>query len=53
MTNNPLKISGLRENGITVVARIEHIEGRGVLNQNYLATKAKRMGHILPYILNE
>ncbi len=46
MTNNPLKINGLKDNGITVVDRIEHIQGRGVLNQNYLATKAKRMGHI-------
>ncbi|MFL2985005.1 MAG: GTP cyclohydrolase II [Candidatus Poseidoniaceae archaeon] len=53
MTNNPLKINGLRENGIMVVSRIEHIEGRGVLNQNYLATKAKRMGHILPFVFNE
>lgn len=53
MTNNPLKINGLRENGIMVVSRIEHIEGRGVLNQNYLATKAKRMGHILPFVTNE
>ena len=53
MTNNPLKINGLRDNGIMVVSRIEHIEGRGVLNQNYLVTKAKRMGHILPFVTNE
>tara|TARA_B110000444_G_scaffold261232_1_gene311973 strand:- start:9671 stop:10288 length:618 start_codon:yes stop_codon:yes gene_type:complete len=53
MTNNPLKIKGLQDNGITVVNRIEHIQGRGVLNQNYLSTKAKRMGHILPFIFNE
>jgi GTP cyclohydrolase II len=53
MTNNPLKINGLRENGIIVEDRIEHIQGRGVLNQKYLATKAKRMGHILPFVFNE
>jgi GTP cyclohydrolase II len=53
MTNNPLKINGLIENGIEVVTRIEHIKGRGALNENYLATKAKRMGHILPFVLNE
>jgi len=53
MTNNPLKINGLRENGITVEDRIEHIQGRGILNQKYLATKAKRMGHILPFVFNE
>ncbi|RPG72611.1 MAG: GTP cyclohydrolase II [Euryarchaeota archaeon TMED248] len=53
LTNNPLKIQGLLDNGIAVVNRIEHIEGRGVFNQNYLATKAKRMGHILPFVFNE
>ena len=53
MTNNPLKIEGLADNGITIVNRLEHIEGRGIFNQNYLATKAKRMGHILPFVFNE
>ena len=53
MTNNPLKIQGLLDNGISVVNRIEHIEGIGQFNQNYLSTKAKRMGHILPFVFNE
>ncbi|MBR95678.1 MAG: GTP cyclohydrolase II [Euryarchaeota archaeon] len=53
MTNNPLKIQGLLDNGISVVNRIEHIEGMGKFNHNYLATKAKRMGHILPFVFNE
>ena len=53
MTNNPLKIQGLLDNGITVVNRIEHIEGIGEFNNNYLATKANRMGHILPFVFNE
>ena len=47
MTNNPLKIHGLRENGIEVVKRVEHITGVSIENLNYLSTKGKRMGHIL------
>lgn len=47
MTNNPQKISALRELGIQVVER-EPIEfGRNRYNQNYLATKACKMGHLL------
>ncbi len=53
MTNNPLKIQGLLDNDIAVVNRIEHIEGIGQFNQNYLSTKAMRMGHILPFVFNE
>ena len=53
MTNNPLKIQGLLDNGISVVNRIEHIEGIGEFNNNYLITKANRMGHILPFVFNE
>ena len=53
MTNNPLKVNGLRDNGIKIADRIEHIQGRGVLNKDYLMTKAKRMGHILPFVFNE
>jgi len=53
MTNNPLKIKGMIENGISIENRIEHIEGLGTHNEGYLLTKAKRMGHILPFVLNE
>ena len=53
MTNNPLKIKGMVENGISIENRIEHIEGRGTHNEGYLLTKAKRMGHILPFVFNE
>ncbi|MEC7177729.1 MAG: GTP cyclohydrolase II [Candidatus Thermoplasmatota archaeon] len=53
MTNNPLKIKGMIENGISIENRIEHIEGRGSHNEGYLLTKAKRMGHILPFVFNE
>ena len=47
MTNNPLKIKGLRDNGIEVDRRVEHITGVSLENINYLSTKGKRMGHIL------
>ena len=47
MTNNPLKIQGLRNNGIHVERRIEHISGVSLENIHYLSTKGKRMGHIL------
>ena len=53
MTNNPLKVQGLKDNGIKIANRLEHIQGRGILTKNYLATKAKRMGHILPFVFNE
>ena len=47
MTNNPMKIQGLRNNGIEVDRRVEHISGVSIENINYLSTKGKRMGHIL------
>ena len=47
MTNNPLKIQGLRNHGIHVEKRIEHISGVSLENIQYLSTKGKRMGHIL------
>ncbi len=48
MTNNPLKVEGLRTNGITVEERLPHITGRCKTNSHYLSTKAKRMGHLIP-----
>ena len=53
MTNNPLKIKGMVENGISIETRISHVEGIGSFNEGYLSTKAKRMGHILPFVFNE
>ena len=47
MTNNPLKIQGLEDNGIEVEERISHISGVSVENLGYLKTKRERMGHIL------
>ncbi|CAI8192455.1 MAG: GTP cyclohydrolase-2 [Methanobacteriota archaeon] len=49
MTNNPLKFQGLVENGIEVVQRIEHIDGVGPYNREYLSTKAARMGHLIEF----
>tara|TARA_B110000305_G_C19395000_1_gene616967 strand:- start:975 stop:1610 length:636 start_codon:yes stop_codon:yes gene_type:complete len=48
MTNNPLKVHGLRSNGIAVHERLPHIAGRCELNDHYLSTKKKRMGHLIP-----
>ena len=47
MTNNPLKVRGLANNGIQVVQRKSHITGISPINQRYLDTKRHRMGHIL------
>ena len=48
MTNNPLKVEGLRMNGIEVEERLPHITGRCQTNKYYLSTKAQRMGHLIP-----
>ena len=47
MTNNPLKIRGLREKGIVVRQRVQHQSGVGPRNMGYLSTKRHRMGHLL------
>jgi GTP cyclohydrolase II len=47
MTNNPLKIKGLIDNGINVEQRLEHVAGISNFNSQYLATKGARMGHLL------
>ena len=47
MTNNPLKVKGLRDNGIEVSDRVSHITGLCESNRDYLNTKKMRMGHLL------
>ena len=47
MTNNPRKVDGLRENGIEVVERIAAKAPLNEHNAEYLAVKAKKMGHAL------
>ncbi len=47
MTNNPLKIKGLVDNGIEVSDRVSHITGLSNENKEYLKTKSSRMGHLI------
>lgn len=49
MTNNPLKIEGLKEHGINVLDRVSHEIVAIGENDDYLHTKAERMGHILSF----
>lgn len=47
MTNNPLKISALQDEGIKVVARVPLEIAVNAENKGYMITKAKRMDHLL------
>ena len=47
MTNNPKKMEGLRAHGVTVTARVPIAMEPNPHNADYLAVKAKRMGHAL------
>ena len=47
MTNNPRKIDALKTLDIDV-ERIEHIASGTQFNARYLATKASKLGHLLP-----
>ena len=47
MTNNPLKVKGLTDNGIEVSDRVSHESGLCESNRDYLRTKKDRMGHLL------
>ena len=47
MTNNPLKVKGLRDNGIEVSDRVSHITGLCESYRDFLSTKKMRMGHLL------
>ncbi|WP_064076992.1 bifunctional 3,4-dihydroxy-2-butanone-4-phosphate synthase/GTP cyclohydrolase II [Prescottella equi] len=48
LTNNPAKIAGLEENGITVADRVPLHVGFAPANVRYLETKRRSMGHLLP-----
>ena len=48
MTNNPLKVNGLKNGGITVQSRVEHITDAPQHAIAYLEAKRARMGHLLP-----
>jgi GTP cyclohydrolase II len=45
LTNNPLKVAGLRAAGVTVTDRIAHWVGENQHNAAYLAVKRRKMGH--------
>ncbi len=45
MTNNPLKINGLRTAGVVVTDRVSHWVGENQHNAGYLAVKRRKMGH--------
>jgi GTP cyclohydrolase II len=47
LTNNPTKVDRLIEEGIEVVERVPHAMAANRHNQAYLATKARRAGHLL------
>ena len=47
MSNNPLKLLALREQGIEVMERELHAAGAHPENAGYLATKRERLGHLL------
>ena len=47
MTNNPLKISALEAEGISVQARVPVQGTVNADNESYLSTKARRMDHLL------
>ena len=47
LTNNPLKIEGLKEYGVEVIEREEIEIEHNKVNRRYLKTKKDRMGHLL------
>lgn len=47
LTNNPRKIDMMQKNGITVVERVPLKVGETRENSQYLATKARKSGHLL------
>jgi GTP cyclohydrolase II len=47
LTNNPAKVRMMETNGIAVVERVALKVGRTRHNAGYLATKARKSGHIL------
>ena len=47
MTNNPAKVDNMKAAGIDVTERVPLIVGENPLNEAYLATKAKKSGHLL------
>jgi GTP cyclohydrolase II len=47
MTNNPKKVERMNAAGVQVVERVPLHVGHNPLNKDYLATKAKKSGHLM------
>jgi GTP cyclohydrolase II len=47
LTNNPEKVEALRACGIEIVERVPHEFAPNGVNDSYLATKARRFGHLI------
>ncbi len=47
MTNNPKKVERMNSAGVSVVERVPLKVGENPINAGYLATKAKKSGHLL------
>ena len=47
LTNNPRKLNAITEGGLTVVERVAIECGRNPHNEDYLLTKAGKLGHLL------
>jgi GTP cyclohydrolase II len=47
LTNNPEKLAALRQCGIEIVERVPHEFAPNGVNDGYLATKARRFGHLI------
>jgi GTP cyclohydrolase II len=45
LTNNPLKVNGIRAAGVAVAERVSHWVGENQHNAEYLAVKRRKMGH--------
>jgi 3,4-dihydroxy 2-butanone 4-phosphate synthase/GTP cyclohydrolase II len=50
LTNNPAKVTGLAEHGVTATERVSLQVGQTPHNHSYLTTKRDRMGHQLDKI---
>jgi GTP cyclohydrolase II len=47
LTNNPEKVDALRACGIEIIERVPHEFAPNGVNDSYLATKARRFGHLI------
>ena len=48
LTNNPRKVIGLEGYGLKIVERVPIVMAPGEHNRDYLDTKKKKLGHLLP-----